>query len=220
MELKATLDFLAELKDNNDRLWFEDNKPRYERARGAFLETVAALITEIGRFEDLGSVRPEACLFRIYRDARYARGKPPYKENMGALIGAEGRKTAFRGYYVHILPGGGSFLAGGLYNPSPVQLSALRDAIDADSRKLRKIVGAPDFVRLFGAISGDSLKTAPSGFSSGHPDIDLLRLKQFTALHSLSDAELLSPSFVAEAVEAFKAMRPFMLYLEKVTAGT
>jgi uncharacterized protein (TIGR02453 family) len=211
----AILEYLGDLRDNNDREWFEANRSRYEEARAAFLGLVGEIISAFGPVEDLGGIDVKACVFRINRDVRFSKDKAPYKSTMSALIGREGRKSGVRSYYFHLEPDGRSMLAGGLHSPEPAQLSAVRDAIAANPRPLKKIVSAPDFARLFGEISGERLKTAPAGFAKDHPDIELLRLKQLLAVHGMSDGFVKSGDIVGRAIEAFGAMRPFLSWLEK-----
>jgi uncharacterized protein (TIGR02453 family) len=214
-ERKAILDFLRALRDHNDREWFEDNRNRYEEARAVFLELVGELIDRFGPVDDLGGVTVKECAFRINRDVRFSKDKSPYKTVMSAVLGRGGRKSGVRSYYFHIESDGLSFLAGGLYAPSPKELGAVRQALAEDARPLKKILRAPDFVRAFGALGGESLKTAPSGYPKDHPDIELLRLKQFLVMHRLSDEDVLSEDLIPHSLGVYKAMKPFLLYLEE-----
>jgi uncharacterized protein (TIGR02453 family) len=216
-ERAAILEYLRGLRDNNDKEWFEANRDRYEEVRAAFLGLVGEILSAFGPVEDLGGIDVRACVFRINRDVRFSKDKTPYKSTMSALIGREGRKSGLRSYYFHLEPDGNSMLAGGLHSPEPGQLGAVRDAIAKDSRPFRRILSAPDFARLFGEISGERLKTAPSGFAKDHPDIELLRLKQLLAVHGMTDGFVKTGDIVGRAIEAFSAMRPFLLWLEKAT---
>lgn len=215
-DTRRILDFLADLKENNGRAWFEENRARYAEARGAFMALVAELLEGLSAMDELGGVTPAECVFRINRDVRFSRDKSPYKTNMGALMGRAGRKSGARAYYFGLEPGGSSILAGGLYEPTSAELAALRESIARDSKPLRRILEAPDFARLFGGLAGDSLKTAPQGYSRDHPAIDLLRRKQFFVVRPLSDAVVTSAKLIPQALEVYRAMRPFLLYLEKV----
>jgi uncharacterized protein (TIGR02453 family) len=216
---RLILDFLRELEANNDREWFARNASRYQVARGAFMGLVGELISGLAGTEDLGGIGPVECVFRINRDLRFSRDKSPYKTNMGALIGKAGKKSGVRSYYFHVEPEGRSMLAGGLYEPAPGELAMVRAAIADDSGPLRAILAAPNFLSSFGGLAGDSLKTAPQGYPKDHPDIDLLRRKQFLVVMPLSDGEFLSEDLVPRVLAAYSAMRPFLAYLETVLAG-
>ncbi len=214
--LRFTLDFLRDLRAHNDRAWFDQNRQRYDIARANFETLVAELIILTGSFEDLGSVTPNDCMYRIYRDVRFSPDKTPYKTNMGAVIGKSGRKTIGRSYYVQIGPEGESFIAAGLYMPSKDQLDLMRRAIASDSSPLRKVLNKRDFKRYFGGLEGEQLKTAPQGYAKDHPDIDLLRYKQFLASAPLSEAQVLSDDLADYVVGGFKALKPLETYIHEV----
>ena len=154
----VVLDFLRELEADNSREWFEANRSRYEVARAVFLGLVGDLIDRFESVDDLGGVTVKECVFRINRDVRFSKDKSPYKTVMSALLGRGGRKSGARSYYFHLEPDGRSMLAGGLYEPAPAELSAIRGAIAEDARPLKKIIRAQDFVRYFGELAGESLK--------------------------------------------------------------
>jgi uncharacterized protein (TIGR02453 family) len=214
--LQHTLDFLRDLRANNNRAWFEQNRKRYDAARGHFEAFVAELILSIGQVDDLGGVTVKECVYRINRDVRFSPDKSPYKTNMGAVIGKGGRKSGVRSYYVQVEPGGQSMVAGGLYMPSAVELDRVRRSVARDAAPLRKILRKADFKRGFGSLSGESLKTAPLGYSKDHPEIELLRLKQYLAYHMFSDAEVVAPDWVEQITALCKALKPLLVYLESV----
>lgn len=218
-DARSILHFLRELRDNNSREWFEANRPRYEAARADFLSIVGGLLGRFDSVDDLGGIALKDCVFRINRDLRFSRDKTPYKTAMSALLGSGGRKSGARSYYFHLEPDGRSMLAGGLYDPSSAQLYKIRSAIALDAKPLKRIIARPEFVRYFGTLSGESLKTAPQGFEKDHPAIELLRLKQFVAIHSLGDEDVVAPDLVPHALEAFAAMKCFLVYLERTLAG-
>jgi uncharacterized protein (TIGR02453 family) len=211
---RLILDFLLELREHNDRTWFEANRGRYEQARGAFEALVGELIANFEGVDDLGGVTVKECVFRINRDVRFSGDKSPYKTAMGAVIGRGGRKSGVRSYYLHIEPEGRSMLAGGFHSPTPAELGKVRRALAENPRHFRKILEAPDFARYFGELAGETLKTAPQGYAKDHPAIDLLRMKQFLAVHPLTDALVASKRLLPEALTVYKAMKPFVVYLE------
>ncbi|MCH6575699.1 MAG: DUF2461 family protein [Bacteroidetes bacterium] len=66
---KSTFKFLSDLKKNNNREWFNDNKPIYEEARANFEEFIANLISNISKFDPpIAGLNPRKSIFRIYRD--------------------------------------------------------------------------------------------------------------------------------------------------------
>lgn len=215
MTLQTTLDFLRDLAANNNKAWFDDHRDRYDQARSAFELTVDDLIHRFTAFDDMGHLRAKDCMFRINRDVRFSKDKSPYKTNFGAVIAHGGRKGTGRVYYLQV-GADESFAAGGLHQPDSTQLDNIRRHINQDATPLRELLAAPDFVSQFGAMQGDQLKTAPRGYDKEHPDVDLLRYKQYLAIHPLPEDLVVSDRFVDHLVEVYRAMKPFNVYLERV----
>jgi uncharacterized protein (TIGR02453 family) len=217
MLTKKTFAYLSDLKKNNDRAWFLAHKDAYLAAKEEFEELVAELIAHIGAFDpSVKELDARKCVFRIFRDARFSKGKSPYKTNFGAHISGKADKFQERaGYYLHVEPGN-CFLGGGAYMPSSSWLKAIRSAIAEDGKFFRRLIAAPAFKKQFGSMHGETLKTAPQGYPADHPHIDLLRHKNFLAMRKLKDSELLAPEFAKDAASAFKALMPFERFLNDV----
>ena len=138
---------------------------------------------------------------------------------MGASINPGGKKSLIAGYYLHVEPGGSSFLAGGIYMPEPDMLNAVRQEIDYNPAPLLKILNSAAFKKYFNGIDDeDKLKTAPKGFEKDHPQLELLKNKHFVVSHKLSDKQLLDKNFPNLVVAGFKAMQPFLEYLREAVA--
>ena len=199
------IDFYDGLEEDNSKSYWQAHKAAYEQA---VLRPMEELL------DDLAAQYGPGRIFRPYRDVRFSADKSPYKTAMSALLGRGGRKSKSRSYYFHIESEGRSMLAGGLYDPSPAELAKLRMILAEDAAPFRKIIEKPEFRRYFGAPAGESLKTAPQGYAKDHPDIGLLRMKQFIAVHQLADKAVLSEDLVQHTLTVFKAMKPFVTYLE------
>jgi uncharacterized protein (TIGR02453 family) len=216
LSLKPVLAFLRDLRENNNKAWFDTNRTRYEQAREAFEDLIGYIISELSAVQDLRGVSARDCIFRINRDIRFSKDKSPYKTNLGAEIAPGGRKSGKLGYYIHLAPHDGSMVAGGLYMPSSEQLAKFREAIAREASAFKRITNEKDFVRFYGSIEGERLSTAPQGYSREHPEIELLRLKRVTVVHHFADKQVLAQGFPAQALQVMKAMRPFNDYLNRV----
>lgn len=208
--------FLNELKNNNDRNWFSANKQWYLEARSEFEKFISQLIEQIAIFDPpILRLDAKKCIFRIYKDIRFSKDKKPYKVNFGAhLIDTHERPHNRAGYYVHVEPGS-CFLAGGAYMPPTSWLNAIRESINAHGEQLVKILESPDFKKYFNGIEGEQLKTKPRDYSIDHPYIDLLRFKNYTVLHNVSDKKVMSENFLSYAVDVFKMLKPFDDFLNQ-----
>ncbi|NQZ77802.1 MAG: DUF2461 domain-containing protein [Ekhidna sp.] len=216
MELQYTLDFLADLAQNNKKEWMDDNKKRYLEAKQQVIDLVAELLTRAVAFDPgLAGIDPRKTLFRINRDIRFSKNKDPYKTNFGASIVEGGRKTGNPGYYLNIMPGN-TFIGGGIYQPSAEMLQKVRQEIDYNGKELRNIIDESQFKETYGEPYGeDRLKTAPKGYPKDHEDIDLLQLKHYVFMKQVSDKELTSTNFIANVNHAFEILYPFNQFLSR-----
>src|SRR5690554_6763836 len=112
----TTLEFLTDLKANNNREWFTDNKDRYTKAHENMLEFMTALIAEMNKIDNIEEKSVKRSLLRIYRDIRFSKNKTPYKTFFG---GRMSRATSMLrgGYFIHIEPGN-TYIAGGFFSPN------------------------------------------------------------------------------------------------------
>lgn len=219
--MEKTIDFLKKLKSNNNKDWFDANKEKFLSAKTEFEGVVDQLIKGIHKFDKKLSaeMKGKDCTFRIYKDVRFSKDKTPYKINMGASINPGGKKSLVAGYYLHVEPGGSSFLAGGVYMPEPELLNSIRQEIDYNSAPLLKILNSAPFKKYFkGLDQEDKLKSAPKGFEKDHPHIELLKNKHFVVSHKISDKDLLDKKFPELVISGFKAMHPFLEYLRAAVA--
>jgi uncharacterized protein (TIGR02453 family) len=209
--------FLKAVGKNNNRDWFEKNKPTYLEAKDTFDDFLEGLHKDMLKFdESLASMNPRKAAFRIYRDVRFSKDKRPYKTNMGAGFSEHGKMEQEPGYYLHIEPGNKSFVAGGLYMPSPENLAKIRQEIDYNAPKLLKILNNKKFKSYYkGLEAWDKLKTMPKGYAKDHPHIDLLKNKSFVVSHKLNDSDVTNKNFKKKLIEALKQMKPLNDYLRE-----
>ena len=207
---KKTFKFLKDIRDNNDRDWFKQNKDRYDTAQIEVKEFMEAIYDGLSKFDEIEKKK----LFRIYRDVRFSKDKTPYSSNFRMSYGRAGDYRR-GGYYLKIEPGG-SFVGGGFYNPESSDLKLIRDQIAADDKPLRKILKSKKFKDTFGQLQGAQLKSAPKGFDKEHPAIDLLRYKSMYVFHEFSDKEVLSPDFPKQVIKVYKDIQPFFAYMTDI----
>ncbi len=211
----ATLAFISDLKNNNDRNWFQEHKQRYDQAREDFLLFVDEWIRGVAAFdESVADQKAKDIVFRIYRDVRFSNDKRPYKDHFGAYLAPGGRKSVYPGYYFHVSPGGQSFMGGGLWMPPAAHLKAVRQEIDYNFAEFSGLVQSPTFVDIFGPeLAGDKLKTSPKGYDASNPALDYLKYKSWVATHSLSDEKLRQPDLLANCLQVAQTLKPLKDFL-------
>lgn len=213
----STLEFLKNLKKNNNKPWFEGHRKQYDAARADFILLIEGLINSIGKFDPpISNLKAKESIFRINRDVRFSKDKSPYKTNMAGYFNRGGKKGNGAGYYLHIQPGK-SMAAGGMWMPMAPDLSKIRQEIDYNFNDWKKITGSTGFKRMFtdGVKSDSVLQRPPKGYDEDNPAIGLLKMKSFIVTRPFTDAEVLSPDFVKEVTKTFQTMKPMIDFLNR-----
>ena len=214
-----TLTFLKQLKKNNNKPWFDAQRPKYEAARIDFQNFIQLVIDRLQQSDtNITGTMARDCLFRINRDIRFSNDKTPYKTNFGASIKPGGRKSGLAGYYFHLEPGGNSFVGGGLWMPEAPALKAVRQEIDYNWDEFQAIIQEKNFKKIFGDVykaADVSLSTVPKGYEKDNPAIDYLKLKSFIAETHIDDAELTTAALHKKTVAAFEAIKPLLDFVNR-----
>ena len=210
----ATYAFLRDLSAHNDRDWFTDHRERYEAARANVAAFADELLQRLRRTDVISTENGRKSLFRIYRDVRFSADKRPYKTNLAGSFTRDGRLR--RGGYYFTLSPEHNMVGGGFYGIERDDLLRIRQELASSAGEMRAILNDKLFQEQFGTLRGEQLKTTPQGFARDHPDIDLLRYKQFYAAREFTEAEVLAPDFIDRAEAALLALRPFFDYFSAV----
>jgi uncharacterized protein (TIGR02453 family) len=180
------------------------------------IELVAALHSEMLRFAPEYVGEPAKCVYRIYRDTRFAKDKTPYKTYASALFLRNGfdKYTGGAAYYFAVSPENIE-VAGGVYTPDRDVLLAVRQHIAENHKEFRATFGAAKVRKLFGDLQGDSLSRVPKGFDPEHPAADLIRRKQYLLDGKLDPKMATTPQLFTELVKHLEAMTPLVEFLNR-----
>ncbi|NLR59636.1 DUF2461 domain-containing protein [Chitinophaga polysaccharea] len=212
----STLKFLKSLRLNNNKVWFDEHKTEYQAAKADFESMVQQLIDGLAKQEpSMQGLQLKDCVFRIYKDVRFSKDKTPYKVNLAASFQAGGKKSTLAGYYFHMEPGGNSFAGGGLWMPGAPELKKLRQEIDYNFQEFEQLISHKEFIKQFGKIEGEALKTAPQGYQPDNPAIAYLKLKSFVVSHPFTDEACTQPALVREILKTFAIMQPFIQFINR-----
>jgi uncharacterized protein (TIGR02453 family) len=211
---KSNFDLLKLIKQNNNRDWFNEHKDRYLKELKNLELFADDLLIQLNKHDVIETVSGKKSLHRIYRDVRFSKEKTPYNTHWG---GSFKRASKYRrgSYYYHFEPGN-SFVAIGFWGPEPNDLKRIRDEFSYDTKSFRSILNNKLFIKTFGTLKGDQIKTSPKGFSANDEAIDLLRYKQFLLIKKFTDKEVLSANFSKNVNDTFKISRPFLNYMSEV----
>ena len=208
MQLSSDIfSFFKKLEKNNNREWFEQHKPEFKALETTVKQFGEALKDQLNQHDSIDRFK----LFRVYRDVRFSKDKTPYKIHFGLTW--HRTKPEYRGgYYLHLKPND-IFLACGFWDPNPADLKRIRQEIDMDADEYRDIINEPNFKRIWGELQGDSVKTAPKGYTKDHPNIDLLRYKQHIFMLRYTEEDVAAANFLDRLDTALQAVRPFVDYM-------
>jgi uncharacterized protein (TIGR02453 family) len=218
MLTKESLQFLDDLKRNNNREWFQENKKRYEVFKKDYHQLVSDFLDVMKPLDpSLKFLEVKNCTFRINRDIRFSKDKSPYKSHLGVWMSAGAKGANRSGYYVHIEKGA-SFLAGGFYSPDAEDLKKVRKEIAFFYDDLHEILNNKDFKKEFGSLDineNNSLKSMPRGYEKDHPAIEFLKLKSFTATQVYDISEVTQKDFVSKMSKKLIALKPLNEFINR-----
>ena len=200
---KEVFHFLKDLEKNNTREWFAENKARFKNLETDVKAFFASTMENLKQHDEIEKMK----MFRIYRDVRFSKDKSPYKSHLAGSF-ARGGAQLRGGYYLHLKPGD-SFIATGFWDPNKDDLLRIRKELELDAEEFKKVINDKNFKKFWGDLVGNEVKTAPKGFSKEHPNIDLIKKKQYIFVRKLSDKEVLSKNFAKLVDDSFKTIRPY-----------
>lgn len=206
--------FFRQLEKNNKREWFTPRKEIFlEHVYNPMLELVTDLCDDLRRFAvDLVPAEPKKAMYRIYRDTRFSKDKTPYKLHIAAHFQhRQLPKNRAAGLYVAVSHKEIE-VAGGIYMPDPDGLRTVREAIQKEPAKLRKLVEDKKLLKAFGPLQGEAAKRVPAPFSTDDPAAEWLKMKQLYFYIGLPPGEALKPTLRKAVIDRFRIVQPFVSF--------
>ena len=204
-----TIDFMWNLRFNNEKPWFEEHKAEYRRD---FLSPMKELGSEV--FErvkdtcgDRGFIHKVS---RIYKDARRLRGDGPYRDHLWFSIERPSEEwTSTPVFWFELTPEDWRY-GSGYYQAKPLTMAKLRARIDKDPKKFEKLIApiakqdefvleGPEYVRK---------KPAPTPKTAVW-----YNRKSFILVHNQQNGtELYSPELANRLAGGFEFLMPLYDY--------
>ena len=148
---KDTINFLRELKLNNNRDWFNENKLRFNSIHSGIKEFANEVNESLKKSDDIEKLK----IFRIYRDLRFSKDKTPYKKNIGMAF--HRAKPELRGGYYLEISADESFIAVGFWNQNKEDLLRIRK-IELDGQEFKSVINHNKIKDVWGELKGKRLK--------------------------------------------------------------
>ena len=206
--MREIIDFLSDLSANNDRNWFEANRPRYTQVKQQMDTLAEELIEAIAAFDpSINGLRAKDCTYRIYRDTRFSKDKSPYKTWWGVYVCPRGKKSGFSGYYMHVEPDQNCYmLCTGAYCPTPGEIKSVREEIMTEGDAF---VEAINSAKGFEVDWSSALKRMPQGWSAEDEYSDYYRLRNFLLVKLVDKDYFLRPDAIQQAAKDMQCTHPF-----------
>ncbi len=208
---KDTVDFLWEIKLNNNRSWYNENK---ERCKEVLLRPMQELSNDI--YEAFEIAHPEMELnvhmSRIYRDARRLYGRGPYKDYLWfTLYDASSEHWSGKpSFWFEIASDRWSYGLG-CYDEKSVMMNRFRKKINADPSSLRELDVLLDSQDEF-VLTGEEYKKQHQ--NCDHPDLlRWYRKKYFSLEHTQPiGLDVVDPGLGRRVIDGMMFLVPFYNY--------
>lgn len=218
--MKSMLDYLAALEEHNERAWYHAHKPALQQAQETFFSFLQMLLFALGEEEaEFLYLNPRDLTFRIPRDARLYRDKPPYHPAFRANLSPKGKVPIPCACFLCLRPGGRSFIGGGLF-ASGFRGATLRvrDHLDRYGEEWLSVIQDVGFAQHF-TVEGERLKNVPREYDRDHPLGEFLKHKSWYAKSYFSDEEVLAEDFLDQVLDRIRLLRPLNGFLNEALSG-
>lgn len=219
--------FLAALRRNNTKPWFDAHRHTYE---AAIVQPALAFIAAMGgALQNVApSVRPEprigGSLFRIHRDVRFAKDKRPYKTHVGMRLrdGDTARWPKCTGPLFYVEFDASHLRLGvGVKAFDRHTRDAYRSAV-ANGNEVKELRAALRHAGSHGHdVIGEMLTRTPAGYAEGADDDLLRRTGVFVRSEMPLPAQIHSAGFVKFCLREFRPYMPLFHSLRTIAlSGT
>jgi uncharacterized protein (TIGR02453 family) len=214
-----TLKFLRDLKENNNKTWFQVHKADYEEY---VLQPLRELVTDMGDFmldiDPSFEITPAVnkTISKIYRDTRFSKDKSPFRSTVWFTFKNQKKDwtTHVCGYFFELSIN--SYRYGmGFYNAAPVIMSRFREMIDDNPKELVKTISFFDKQKTF-VLEGENYKRIIDKTKPGKIQEWYQRRNMYLVCNRKIDDVLFSNKLVDDLSTGFGLIAPFYHYLQKI----
>ena len=206
--------FFKELEKNNNKVWFDANRPRYEKnIKTPFFNFIEALIDEVSKIDKDLLIDPKAAIFRINKDVRFSKDKSPYKLHCSAAIAKGGRKDHVNpGFYLEFTANKIAYYSG-IYMADTKTLKSIREYISDNNDEFNKLLKDKKFKTTFGELYGEKSKVLPKEMKEIASTQPYIYNKQFLLVKEWKGSFITDKNLMKELIQTFengRAMRAFL----------
>ncbi len=213
---KESLAFLSDIRENNNKVWFEENRYRYD---DYILTPSRAFVVEFG--EHLQALVPQikaipkinGSLFRIFRDVRLSKDKTPLKSRIGIVFWrGSGKRLQSASFYLHFSPDV-LFFASGIRGFSKDSLAGYRAYIK-DARHASALDAIMIDLKAKGyAFPEPHYKRYPRGFDKDTPYAHLSLYASMFAYKEVAAEMIYHERLIEEAFKVYEDLLPLFEWI-------
>ena len=212
---KEAFSFLNQLKMNNNKEWFEQNRHDYE---SFLLSPLRTMVTDLSKtmleIDPLFEVKPaiNKTISKIFRDTRFSRNKSPFKTCMWIVFKRPKKNWQDApGYFFEILPGFYRF-GMGFYCSLPGSMGQFREAINTNPKEFSTAISFYSKQKMF-ALEGEEYKRIIDKTKSLEIQ-EWYQKKNFCLICNRKiDKNLFDGKIIEDLISGFKMLSPFYNYL-------
>jgi uncharacterized protein (TIGR02453 family) len=204
--------FLAGLKRNNRKDWFDAHREEYE---ADLLEPAKEFVIELGaplrklRAKLRVDPRINYGVKRMNRDTRFSKDKTLYKDHLTLWWWEGDDKDSSPGYWFDLQPTKVA-LAVGMHMIEPKALDRYREAV-VDETRGKKLATTVKKLEAKGyQLEGPKTKRVPRGFDADHPRERYLK---HTGIYMWTETPIPRTSFAAHCLGHYRALTPLQEWL-------
>ncbi len=213
-----TIKFLQDLEQNNNKVWFEQNKESYEKF---VLEPLKNLVDDLSLL--MCSIDPEInvtpvinkTISTIYRDTRYANNKHPFKNFL--YLKFKRQRSDWKdcpAFYMDFSPEGYRF-GMGFFRATPQTMAKYRELIDSDLARFEKLVSKIEKNKNI-KVYGEKYKRIFDKTKSAEMLEWYQRKNLFFGTSNDIDDTFFSEKLVRQLADGFEFLKDFYYFLWKV----
>ena len=204
-----TIDFLWQLRVNNNKPWFTENKPRFEtyvnKPMKQLAQDVFSKLDEDNKDKNLTYK-----VARIYKDARRVKGGDPYRDNLWFFIEKTGEDfTTTPGFWFEIGCEGWSYGLG-YYQAKALTMAKFRARLDNKPEDFKKLLKSTNIAKSNFTLGGEEYKRKKD---SPLKLEEWYNRKNFSlSYESSSHSEIYAQDLAEVLVQGFSLLMPIYSY--------
>ena len=210
------LDFFANLRENNSKAFFDENRKHYEEfVKKPFKNFVSELLVKTQEIDSDIVMETKNAIFRINRDIRFSHDKTPYKSYMSAGFAKEGRKSDYAGFYIAI-SNKSIYIGGGSWGMNKSAVNAVRNEISYNTEEFLKIIQNKEFRKIYGGLKGESMKRIPKDYKDTFEIAPDIARKSFHYMQEYQTPEIiLEDDFMDYVLSHYKIAMPLNRFMKR-----